>query len=152
MSFLHCCGLGINPDIIIYFHLLHNQGGRFKIISTIGHVLCVLLLMNGFIPSVLIAILIFLGSMANSGFCESMFHHYVASARCLIILASCLCYSLCHHNDSESFLFATQYYKQRMIGKYQNTFLGLPFLLLSFSSSPLSFLQLNRSSPEIRHF
>jgi uncharacterized membrane protein len=51
----------------------------FKIISTIGHVLYVLLFMNGFMPSVLIAILIFLGSMANLGFHESMFRHYVAS-------------------------------------------------------------------------
>jgi hypothetical protein len=43
MSFLYCCGPGISPNIIIYFCLLHNQGGRFKIISTIGHVLCMLL-------------------------------------------------------------------------------------------------------------
>jgi uncharacterized membrane protein len=47
---------------------LHNQGGRLRIVSTINHVLCVLLFMNGFMPSVLIAILIFLGSMVNSGF------------------------------------------------------------------------------------
>jgi hypothetical protein len=44
--------------------------------------------MNGFMPSVLIVILIFLGSMTNSGFRESIFHHYVASAEYLIILAS----------------------------------------------------------------
>jgi hypothetical protein len=36
---------------------LHNQGGRFKITNTIGHVL---LFMNEFMSSVLIAILIFL--------------------------------------------------------------------------------------------
>jgi uncharacterized membrane protein len=98
MSFLGCCGSGISPDIIIYFHLLHNQGGRFKIVSKIGQVLCVLLFINGFMSSVLIVILIFLGSMANSGFHESMFHHYVASPECLIILAFCLCLSLYHHN------------------------------------------------------
>jgi uncharacterized membrane protein len=69
-------------------HAIYNQGGRFKIVSTIGHVLCVLLLKKGFMSSVLIAILIFLGSMANSGFHESMFHHCVASAGCLIIPAS----------------------------------------------------------------
>jgi hypothetical protein len=141
ISFPGCCGLGISPDIIIYFCLLHNQGGRFKIVSTIGHVLCVLLFLNGFMPSVLIAILIFLESMANSGFCKSMFHHCVASAGCLIILASCLCFSLCHCNNFDS-LFANQHFKGGMIGKYQNTFLGLPFLLfpLQFSSSPPSFL------------
>jgi uncharacterized membrane protein len=153
MSFPGCCGPVISPDIIIYFHLLHNQGERFKIVSPIGHVLCVLLFMNGFMPSVLIAILIFLGWMANSGFHESMFHICVAPAECLIIPASCLCFSLCHHNNSDS-LFANQCFKWGMIGKYQNTFLGLPFLLflLQFSSSPPSFLRLNRSSTQIRHF
>jgi hypothetical protein len=38
---------------------------------------------------VLIAILIFLESMANLGFRESIFHHCVTSVGCLIILASC---------------------------------------------------------------
>jgi uncharacterized membrane protein len=124
MSFPGCCGPGINPNIRIYFCLLHNQGGRFKIISTIGHVLYALLFMNGFMPSVLIAILIFLGSMANSGFLASMFQHCVASARCLIIPTSCLCFSLCNHNNSDFSLFANQCFKRGMIGKYQNTFLG----------------------------
>jgi hypothetical protein len=108
---------GINPDIIIYFCLLHNQEGRFKIVSTIGHVLCVLLFMNEFMPSVLITILIFLGSMTNLEFRESIFCHYVASAGCLIILPSCLCFSLCHRNNSNSFLFANKCFKQGMIGK-----------------------------------
>jgi uncharacterized membrane protein len=130
MSFLGCCGPNINLDNIIYFCLLHNQGGRFKIVSTIGHVLCVLLFMNGFMPSVLIAILIFLGSKANPGFCESMFSHCVVSAGCLITLASWLCFCLCHHKSSDSFFFANQHFKQGMIGKYQNTCLPLPFLLL----------------------
>jgi hypothetical protein len=89
----------INPDIIIYFRLLHNQGGRFKIINIIGHVL---LFMNSFLPYVLIAILIFLRSMANSAFRESIFCHCVASAGCLIILTSCLRFSLCHRNNSDS--------------------------------------------------
>jgi hypothetical protein len=154
MSFLGCCGPGIDPDIIIYFRLLHNQGGRFKIVSTIGHVLCVLLFKNGFMPSVIIAILIFFRSMANSGFRESIFHHCVASVGCLIIPTSCLCFSLCHRNNSNSFLFANQRFKRGMVGKYQNTFLGPPFLLflLQFSSSPPAFLRLNRSSPQIGHF
>jgi hypothetical protein len=136
MSFLGCCGPGISPDIIIYFHLLHNQGGRFKIISTIGHVLSMLLFMNGFMPSVLIALLIFLISMANLGFHELLFCHCVASIGCLIILASCLCFSLCHCNNSDS-LFANQCFKRGMIGMYQTTILGPPFLLflLQFSSS-----------------
>jgi hypothetical protein len=108
MSFPGCCGPGISPDIIIYFCLLHNQGGRIKIVSTIGHVLCVLLFMNGFMPSVLNAILIFLGSMVNSVFHESMFHYCVTSAGCLIILMSYLCFSLCHHNNSDSLLFVNQ--------------------------------------------
>jgi uncharacterized membrane protein len=129
MSFTGCYGPGINPDIIIYFCLLHNQRGRFKIISTIGQVLCVLLFMNGFMPSVLIAILIFLGSMTNLGFHESTFLHCVASVGCLIISASCLCFSLCHHNNSNSFLFANQCFKRGIIGMYQNTFLASPFLL-----------------------
>jgi hypothetical protein len=148
MSFSGCCGPGINHDIIIYFRLLHNQGGRFKIVSTIDHVL---LFMNEFMPYVLITILIFLGSMANSGFHESMFHHCVASVGCLIILASCLCFSSCYRNNSDS-LFANQRFKCGMIGKYQNTFLDPPFLPLQFSSSPSSFLQLNWSSPQIGHF
>jgi uncharacterized membrane protein len=137
----------------IFFCLLHNQGERFKIISIIGHVLCVLLFMNGFMPLVLIVILIFLGSMVNSGFHESMFRHCVASVGCLIILASCLCFSLCHRNNSDS-LFANQRFKRGMIGKSQNTFLGPPFLLflLQFSSSPPFFLRLNESSPQIGHF
>ena len=141
MSFLGCCGPGINPGIIIYFRLLHNQEGRIKIVSIIEHVLCVLLFMNGFMPSVLIVILIFLRSMTNSGFCESIFHHCVASTGCLIIPTSCLCFSLCHCNNSDSSLFANQRFKRGMIGKYQNIFLGPPFLLflLQFSSSPSSF-------------
>jgi hypothetical protein len=102
----------------MYFCLLHNQGGRLYIIRTIGQVLCVLLFMNGFMPYVLIAILIFLGSSANSGFRESMFCHCVASAGCLIN-PSPLCFSLCHRNNSDSFLFANQRTNQRMIGKYQ---------------------------------
>jgi hypothetical protein len=96
-----------NPDIIIYFYLLHNQGGRFKIVSTIGHVLCVLLFMNEFMTSVLITVLIFLRSMANSGFHESMFHHCVTSTGCLIIPASYLYFSFYHHNNSDS-LFVNQ--------------------------------------------
>jgi hypothetical protein len=95
----------IKPDNIIYFHLLHNKGVIFKIVITIDHVLCVLLFMNEFIPSVLMAILIFLRSKANSEFRELMFHHCVISAGCLIIPTSCLCFSLCHHNNSDSFLF-----------------------------------------------
>jgi hypothetical protein len=130
MSFTGWCGLGIKPDIIIYYCLLHNQGGRFKIVNTIVHVLCVLLFMNGFMPSVLITIVIFLRSFANSGFRESIFRHYVASAGCLIIPVPCLCFSLCHRNNSDSFLFANQRFKRGMIGKYQNTFLGPHFLLL----------------------
>jgi hypothetical protein len=57
MSFQGCYGPDINPDIIIYFRLLHNQGERFKIVITIGNVL---LFMNGFMLSVLVVILIFL--------------------------------------------------------------------------------------------
>jgi hypothetical protein len=133
MSFPGCCGPDISPDIIIYFYFLHNQGGRFKIISTIGHVLCVLLFKKGFNPSVPTAILIFLRSMANSRFYESMFHHCVASAGCLIIPASCLCFSLCHRNNSDS-LIANQRFKQGMIGKYQNIFLGRPFFYFCCSS------------------
>jgi hypothetical protein len=140
MSFPDCCGPSINPNIIIYFRLLYNQGGRLKIVSTIGDVLYVLLFMNGFIPSVLIVILIFLGSMANFGYHDSIFHHCVAPIGCIIILASDLCFSLCHRNNYDSFLFANQCFKQGMIGNYQNTFLGPPFLLLRFSSSPSSFL------------
>jgi hypothetical protein len=153
MSFLGCYDPGISHDIIIYFCLLHNQGEQFKIISTIGHVLCVLLFMNEFMPSVLIVKLIFLRSMANSGFHESMFRHCVASASCLIIPASCLCFSLYNHNNFDSF-FSNQPFKWWMIGKYQNIFLGPPFLLflLQFSSSPLSFLWLNWLSPQIGHF
>jgi uncharacterized membrane protein len=140
-SFPGCGGPSISPSIIIYFRLLHNQGGRFKIVSTISHVLCVLLFKNGFMPSVLIVILIFLGSLANSGFHESMFHHCVTSIGCHIILASCLCFSLCHRNNSDS-LFANQCFKRGMIGKYQNTFLGPYFLLflLQILSSLPSFL------------
>jgi hypothetical protein len=140
MSFPVWCGPGIKPGIIIYFCLLHNQGGRFKIINTIGHVICVLLFMNGFMPSVLIMILIFRGSFANSGFYESIFHHCVAPVGCLIFLASCLCFSSCHRNNSDSFLFANQRFKRGMLGKYQNTFLVPPFLLLQLSSSLPSFL------------
>jgi hypothetical protein len=153
MSFLGWCGPGIKLDIIIYFCLLHNQGGRFKIVNTIGHVLCVLLFMNGFMPSLLITILIFLRSFANSRFRKSIFCHCVASAGCFIIPASCLCFFLCHRNNYNS-LFTNQRFKRGMIGKCQNTFLGLPFLLLplQFSSLQPSFLPLNRSSPQIGHF
>jgi hypothetical protein len=103
MSFLVCCGPSIKPDNIIYFRLLHNQGGRFKIVSTIGYVLCVLLFMNEFMPSMLIAILLFLESKANLGLRKSMFHHCVASIGCLIISTSYFCVSLCHHNNFDSF-------------------------------------------------
>jgi hypothetical protein len=87
MSFIGRCDPDINLDNKIYFCLLHNQGGRFKIISTIGHVLCVLLFTNEFMPSVLIAVLIFLRSQASSGFHRSMFRHCVASTGCLIRLS-----------------------------------------------------------------
>jgi hypothetical protein len=147
-----CCDPGIKLDTIIYFCLLHNQRGRFKITNTIGYVLCVLLFINRFIPSVLIVILIFLRSMANSGFYESMFRHYVASVGCLIYPTYYLCFSVCHHNNSDFFLFANQYFKRGMIAKYQNTFFGLSFLLLQFSSLPSSFLQLNRLRSQIGHF
>jgi hypothetical protein len=135
MSFPGSCDPGINTDIIIYFHLLHNQGEMIKIVSTIGHVLCVLLFMNEFMSLVLIAILIFLGSMTNSGFRESIFCYYVASAGCLIILTSCLCFSLYHRNNFDS-LFVNHLFKQKMIGKYQNIFLGPPFLLFLCNSHP----------------
>jgi hypothetical protein len=101
-QFPGCYGPDINPNIIIYFCLLHNQGERFKIISTIGQVLCVQLFMNGFIPSMLITILIFFRSMANLGFRESMFCHYVASVGCIIIPTSYLCFSLYNRNNSDS--------------------------------------------------
>jgi hypothetical protein len=87
MSFIGRCDPDINLDNKIYFCLLHNQGGRFKIISTIGHVLCVLLFTNEFMPSVLIAVLIFLRSQASSGFHRSMFQHCVTSTGCLIRLS-----------------------------------------------------------------
>jgi hypothetical protein len=132
MSFSDFCGPDIRPDNIIYFLLVHNQRGRFKIISTIGHVLCLLLFMNGFMSSVLIAILVLLGSLENSRFYKSMFCHCVASLGCLINLASCLYFSLCHHNNSDSFLFANQHFKCVMIGKYQTTILDSPFLLFGF--------------------
>jgi hypothetical protein len=103
MSFTGCYSPGINPGIIIYFCLLLNQGGRFKIIITVGHVLCVLLFVNGFMPFVLIVILALLGSMTNLAFHESMFHQCVTSAACLIILASYLCFSLFHRNNYVSF-------------------------------------------------
>jgi hypothetical protein len=35
---------------------------------------------------------------------------------------SCFCFSLCHHNNSDSFLFTNQRFKKEMIGKYQNIF------------------------------
>jgi hypothetical protein len=35
MSFPGWCGPGIKSDIIIYFYLLHNKRGRFKIVNTI---------------------------------------------------------------------------------------------------------------------
>jgi hypothetical protein len=129
MSFPGCCGPSISPEIITYFRSLHNQGGKFKIVRTIGHVLCVLLFMNEFMPSVLIAILIFLRSMTNLRFYESMFCHCVASAGCLIISSSCLCFSLCYRNNSDSSLLANERFKRGMIGKYKNTFLG-PLVLL----------------------
>jgi hypothetical protein len=130
MSLPGCCGPDINANIIIHFYLLHNQGGRFKIVSTIGHVLCVLLFMNESMPYVLIAILIFL--------------------RCLIIPTSYLCFSLCHRNNSDS--FANQCFKPKMIEKYQNTFLGPLFLLLQFSSSLTSFLTIESVESTNRAF
>jgi hypothetical protein len=62
MSFPGCCDLDINFDNIIYFCLLHNQGGRFKITNIIGHVL---LFMNENMLYVLIVIIIFLEYMKN---------------------------------------------------------------------------------------
>jgi hypothetical protein len=115
-------------------------------------VICVLLFMNELMSPVLIAMLILLGSKTNSRFCKSMFHHCVASAECLIISASYLCFSLCHQNNFDSFLFANQHFKRGILGKYQNTFFGPPFLLLQLSSSPPSFLRLNWSTPQVGHF
>jgi hypothetical protein len=149
MSFRGCCGPSMNPDDIIYTCLLHNQEGMFKITSTISHMLCVLLLINGFMSSMLIAILIFLKSKTNSGFCESIFYHCVTSTKCLIIPTSYLYCSLCHRNNYDPFLFTNQRFKKGMIEKYYNNFLDPPFLLLQFSSSSPSFL---RTNLQIGHF
>jgi hypothetical protein len=100
-----------NPSFLRWLYN-NNQGGRLKIVNTIGHVLCVLLFMNGFMSSVLIAILLFLRSLANSGYRKSMFHHCVASAECLICPTSCLCFCLCYRNNSDSFLFANQRFNE----------------------------------------
>jgi hypothetical protein len=120
MSFPVCCGPSIKPNNIIYFCLLHNQEGRFKIVSTIGYVLCVLLFMNEFMPSMLIAILLFLESKANLGLRKSMFHHCVASIGCLIIPASYLCFSLCQHNNFDSFFckLSLQMRNDRKVSKH----------------------------------
>jgi uncharacterized membrane protein len=151
MSLPGCCGPSISHDIIIYFLLLHNQGGRFKIVSIIGHVICVLLFMNGFMPSVFIAILIFLGSIANLGFHESMFHHCVSSAGCLIILASCLCFFLCHRNNSDS-LFANQHFKRGMIGKYQKHLFRPVFSSISIVVITVVFSTIELIEPTNRTF
>jgi hypothetical protein len=136
MLFPDCCGLDINLDIIIYLCLLHNQGGMFKIISTIGHALCVLLFMNGFMPFVLIVILIFLGLMINSGFHESMFQYCVTSIDCLIISASCLCFSLCYHNNFDSFFVckpALQMRNDRKVAKhlFRSAFYSIAVLIIN---------------------
>jgi hypothetical protein len=129
MSFPGYYGFGTNP-----FHLLHNQGGRFKIISIIGHMLCVLLFMNGFMSYMPIVILIFLVSMTNSEFHESIFYYCVALVRYLIISLSYLCFSLCHHNNFDLFLFVNQCFKRGMLGKYQNTFYAHIFFYFCCSS------------------
>jgi hypothetical protein len=157
MSFPGCCSSGINPDNIIYFDLFHNQGGRFKIISKFGNVLCMLLFMNGFMPSVLIAIQIFLISMENSRFHESMFHHCVASLECVIIPKSCLWFqnpayaSLCAI-ATIWLLVCKPTLQMSNDWKVPKHLSGLSFLLLQLLSSPLSFIRLNRSSPQIGHF
>jgi len=61
-----CFGSETNGDSMIYLRLLQNHGGRFMIDNRTGHVLCdVVMFPYGFIPSVLRANLIFLGSSPN---------------------------------------------------------------------------------------
>jgi hypothetical protein len=145
MSFPGCCGPGINPDNIIYFHLLQNQGGRFNITNTIGHVLCVILFMNGFTPYVLIVILIFIKSKENLGFHESMFCHCVASARCLIILASCLRFSLCHATILTPFICKPllQTRKDRKVPKhlFKHAFCSVAILVITAIFSTIKLVE-----------
>jgi len=55
-------------DNIMYFHFMHNQGGKLSITSKIGHEMCwVLKLSSQFIPSVASSSLRFLAFLPKSG-------------------------------------------------------------------------------------
>uniref|UniRef100_A0A0A9AVQ2 Uncharacterized protein n=1 Tax=Arundo donax TaxID=35708 RepID=A0A0A9AVQ2_ARUDO len=69
-----CCGPWIRIDNITYFRFIYSHEGRLYMVRITCHVLCeVLMSRKGFIPSVLNANLIFLGSLEKSGYMASMF-------------------------------------------------------------------------------
>jgi len=115
MSFPGCLG----PDIF-----MHNQYGKLKITSKIGHELYLLLkLPYGFIPSVARPSLRFLGSLPNSGYKQSVFFHCGESAGCRNNPSHILPFE-CHVKFFASLTLAKKRFNHGMIGRYHNTFAG----------------------------
>src|SRR5664279_3322675 len=118
----------------MYFLFMHNHWGRLYIHTNTGQVLCVLLwLPNGLSPSVLAPNLMFLGSLAKSGYSRSNALHWLGSAGCLSFrssISSGFLLSACQRISFAS-LGSTKYRCRRgMSGKYHTTFPGDFFPIL----------------------
>ena len=119
--------------------LHHRDQTRLNI--KIGIPLCVLLRSpNGFIPSVLKANLIFLGSFANSECSASKFFHCRASAGCRI-LSSFFLSSWCHLINLALVRFENSRFRQSFTGRYHIVILVIFFFSTtdaSWSTTSLS--------------
>jgi hypothetical protein len=122
---------------MMYFHLIHNQGGRLYMLNNTGHVLWVVVILpNGFIPSVLRANWIFHDSFANISYLLSISLHCEAFAECLNF-PSFLRSSAYQHKSFALAGLAKSLSNRGITGKYQKIFAGIFFFSLEPNSSRL---------------
>jgi hypothetical protein len=110
----------------MYFRFCMNHGGRLYMVRITGHVLCLLLLSaNGFIPSVLGANLIFLGSLAKSQWLSLKSCHYFPSAGCRSFPLFLCSLEACQLISLASSGLANKHLNRSMTGRYHITKAGI---------------------------
>src|SRR6266542_4854889 len=81
-----------------------------------------------------------------------MFLHCIASAGCLSFPSDAFCSSACQRNIFASFGLANKRFRRGIIGRYQATFAGVPFVTSTHSSTPSGpILPLYREAPHMGH-
>src|SRR6266540_3161127 len=81
-----------------------------------------------------------------------MFLHLIALAGCLSFPSDGFRSSACQRNIFASFGLANKHFRRGIIGRYQATFAGVPFVTSTRSSTPSSpILPLYRETPHTRH-